>query len=103
LPGVNLERPFSASFGTIPNHCRAERGSPDGDLFDEHRGPGGLSGSPVWRIGASGRKRGEWSPELAQLVGIVTHWDKEARILIATRASKLLELTTIHAAARTKS
>jgi hypothetical protein len=91
---------FAMDFDITPS--QSERGSPEEDLFDEHRGPRGLSGSPVWRIGASGRKRGEWSPDLAQLVGIVTHWDQGAKLLIATKASKILELATIEAVATTK-
>jgi hypothetical protein len=73
-------------------HCQAGQGSPEGDLFDPHKGPRGLSGSPVWRIGASGRKVANWSPAWAQLVGIVTGWNEQKRVLVATRASKLLEL-----------
>src|SRR5258708_15319821 len=52
-------------------------------------GPFGLSGSPVWRLGASGKRVSEWTPECSQLVGVVTHWDKENKILIATQASKI--------------
>lgn len=82
--------------------CQAEQGSPEGELFDPHKGPGGLSGSPVWRIGASGRKVADWSPAWAQLVGIVTGWNKQKRVLVATRASKLLELAARDSGTTTK-
>jgi hypothetical protein len=72
--------------------CQAEQGGPAGELFDPFKGPRGLSGSPVWRIGASGRRIAEWSPDWAQLVGILTGWNEERRVLVATRASKVLEL-----------
>lgn len=67
-----------------------------GDTFtgQRPRGASGLSGSPVWRIGAAGRSIKNWDTECAQLVGIVTHWNEEQRVLIATRASCLLELAT---------
>ena len=55
------------------------------------QGAFGLSGSPVWRLGASGRNVNEWTPECRRLVGIVTGWNEEKKILIATLASRLLE------------
>lgn len=74
------------------------------DTFAGQRpgGAGGLSGSPVWRIGASGRSIKNWSPDRAQLVGVVTHRDEKARILIATRVSSLLELAAAESAAIAK-
>lgn len=65
--------------------------APDGrraDWLDPH----GLAGSPVWRIGASGRRADTWSPELSLLVGIVTQWRPVERILVATKCSALIEL-----------
>jgi hypothetical protein len=56
-----------------------------GDLVDPH----GLSGSPVWRIGASGRSRREWSPSDSLLVGIVTQWRPDEKVLVATSANRL--------------
>lgn len=75
-----------------------------GDNFPGQRpqGAGGLSGSPVWRIGAAGRSMKDWSPACAQLVGVVTHWNEQERILIATRVSSLLELAATESATRTK-
>jgi hypothetical protein len=99
LPGSLAPYQFAMDFDIT--HCQAERGRPEEDLFEELMGPRGLSGSPVWRIGASGRKRGEWSPECAQLVGVVTHWNQDSKLLIATKASKILELATIKAAVMT--
>jgi len=57
------------------------------------RGAYGLSGSPVWRLGASGRSARDWRPESSQLVGIITGWNASAKILIATSASKILEVS----------
>ena len=57
------------------------------------RGAFGLSGSPVWRLGASGMSSRQWTPECSRLVGVITNWNSEDRVLIATSASKLLELS----------
>jgi len=57
------------------------------------RGAFGLSGSPVWRLGTSGMSSRQWTPECSQLVGVITNWNSEAKILIATSASKLLEVS----------
>ena len=54
----------------------------------------GLSGSPVWRIGGSGESIRDWSPTRSRLVGIVTDWNREERILIATSAEKILEFVS---------
>jgi hypothetical protein len=56
------------------------------------RGAFGLSGSPVWRIGAAGRSAKDWTAEWCELVGIVTCWNAERKLLVATFASKLFEL-----------
>lgn len=53
--------------------------------------PHGLSGSPVWRIGISGRTRREWKAQDSLLVGVVTHWRPQQNILIATSAERLPE------------
>jgi len=58
------------------------------DWLDPH----GLSGSPVWRIGASGQKVDAWKPELSMLVGIVTAWRPDEKLILATRAAPLLDL-----------
>lgn len=47
--------------------------------------PAGLSGSAVWRIGASGATAEDWRPDMSALVGIVTHWKPDFKCLIATR------------------
>jgi hypothetical protein len=54
--------------------------------------PHGLSGSPVWRIGASGQKIDDWKPQLSQLVGVVTTWLPDEKLLFATTADSLLAL-----------
>jgi hypothetical protein len=46
--------------------------------------PHGLSGSPVWRIGASGRPARLWRPEHSLLVGVVTQWRPEQKVLVTT-------------------
>jgi hypothetical protein len=55
------------------------------DLLDPH----GLSGSPVWRIGISGRSSREWRPENSLLVGVLTQWSPSNKVLIATSMEKL--------------
>lgn len=64
---------------------------PDGKPA-EWLAPHGLSGSPVWRIGASGQKIDAWKPELSLLVGIVTTWLPDERLLLATKAGPLFTL-----------
>ncbi len=54
--------------------------------------PHGLSGSPVWRIGVSGRDVRDWTPELSVLVGIVTTWCPNDKLIIATNSSYLDQL-----------
>jgi hypothetical protein len=51
--------------------------------------PHGLSGSPVWRIGVSGRSSREWKPGDSLLVGILTQWCPDEKVLIATSTEKL--------------
>ena len=55
------------------------------DLVDPH----GLSGSPVWRIGVSGRSSRDWKPCDCLLVGILTQWRPDEKVLIATSMAKL--------------
>jgi hypothetical protein len=55
------------------------------DLVD----PRGLSGSPVWRIGVSGRSSREWKPSDSLLVGILTQWRPDEKVLLATSTDKL--------------
>lgn len=64
---------------------------PDGgqaDWLDPH----GLSGSPVWRIGASGQKVDAWKPELSLLVGVVTAWRPDEKLILATKIAPVLDL-----------
>lgn len=51
--------------------------------------PHGMSGSPVWRIGVSGRSPREWSVEDSLLVGLLTEWRDDEGLLVATEASRL--------------
>jgi hypothetical protein len=48
-----------------------------------------LSGSPVWRIGVSGRSSRDWKPGDSLLVGILTRWHPGEKVLIATSTEKL--------------
>jgi hypothetical protein len=56
------------------------------------KGAYGLSGSPVWRIGASDGPTRDWTPLASRLVGIVTDWNPDHKILIATSTAKLLDI-----------
>jgi hypothetical protein len=49
--------------------------------------PHGLSGSPVWRIGVSGRSARLWQPQDSLLVGVVTQWRPKQNVLVATSVS----------------
>jgi hypothetical protein len=51
--------------------------------------PHGLSGSPVWRIGVSGRSAHLWRPDDSLLVGVVTQWRPEQKVLVATSVSEV--------------
>jgi len=66
--------------------------APDRSRSDSFVDPGGLSGSPVWRIGISGRSRGEWSPALSLVVGFLTQWRPDEKVLVATSAGRLTEI-----------
>jgi hypothetical protein len=85
-------KPFQFAMDFEPENAHAESGEPEAALFEKPYGPGGLSGSAVWRIGASGRRAAEWTASWCELVGIVTHWQHERHLLIATRATELLAL-----------
>jgi hypothetical protein len=49
--------------------------------------PHGLSGSPVWRIGAEGESVASWTPRKCRLVGLVTKWKPDEKLLVATKLS----------------
>jgi hypothetical protein len=103
LPDELSPHQFAMDFDIT--HCQPEdERLPEPELFDDLalQGPRGLSGSPVWRIGASGLRIAEWAPQCARLVGVVTGWNPEKRVLIATRASSLLELASASPSATTK-
>jgi hypothetical protein len=51
--------------------------------------PHGLSGSPVWRIGVSGRSSRDWRPDDSLLVGILAQWRPDQKVLIATSTVKI--------------
>lgn len=80
-------KPFEFAVYFDPRSIRVEAGEPD--LLPD---PRGMSGCPVWRIGASGRRARDWSPEWCVLVGVVTQWRQDAEALVATGSPKLLEI-----------
>jgi hypothetical protein len=83
----NLPRdlePFQFAVEYDPAGMANETGAAQ-DLVDPH----GLSGSPVWRIGVSGRSSAEWKPSDSLLVGILTQWRPDEMVLIATSTEKL--------------
>jgi hypothetical protein len=86
LPG-DLQ-PFQFAMDFDPLGIRVE----PGQLSDRLPDPHGLSGCPVWRIGASGRSARDWTPDWSLLVGIVTEWRTDAEILVATRFARVLDL-----------
>jgi hypothetical protein len=85
-------KPFQFAMDFESENAHAESGEPEAGLFEEPYGPRGLSGSAVWRIGASGRRAAEWTSSWCELVGIVTAWQPERHLLIATKATELLAL-----------
>jgi hypothetical protein len=54
--------------------------------------PHGLSGSPIWRIGIADGTAIGWAPSQASLVGIVTQWRPDAKLLIASKLDRLAPL-----------
>lgn len=56
--------------------------------------PNGLSGSPVWRIGAYRSRAEDWTPNDCTLVGVITKWNTEKQLLVATSVERLLALGT---------
>lgn len=66
----------------------------DGVAFSDQKSHGayGLSGSPVWRIGASDCDwdTSKWSEENAQLAGIVTSWNEGHDLLVVTPINEIL-------------
>ncbi|MBW3598252.1 MAG: hypothetical protein KY475_13395 [Planctomycetes bacterium] len=62
----------------------SETGAPR-DLVD----PRGLAGSPVWRIGVSGRSSREWKTGDSLLVGVLTQWHPDENLLVATSMERL--------------
>ncbi len=79
--------PFQFAMDFDPGNFQGQNGQSI-EWVDPH----GLSGSPVWRIGASGQPMNEWSPELCLAVGVVTQWRPDEKILVATRWRHLLEM-----------
>lgn len=86
-PVAGLE-PHQFAIEFDPAGMRAMDG-PAGETFVD---PRGLSGSPVWRIGISGRSREEWSPALSLVVGFLVHWRPDDKVLVATSAERLSEI-----------
>jgi hypothetical protein len=70
-----------------PGNMRLIDGGGGSDAFVD---PHGLSGSPVWRIGISGGTAAAWSPDLSLVVGFLTQWRPDEKVLVASVASRLL-------------
>ena len=82
LPSTLQDFQFAVEYD--PAGMVAETGQSE-ELIDPH----GLSGSPVWRIGISGRSSHTWEPSECLLVGTVTRWSPDQKVLIATSTAKL--------------
>jgi len=81
-------RPFEFALEYDPDDM-ARRTGQASKLFNPH----GLSGSPVWRIGIGGRSASEWKVEDCLLVGLLTRWHQNERIVIATSIREIPEFT----------
>lgn len=77
-------QPFQFAIEYDPAGMVAPSGEPQ-EPVDPH----GLSGSPVWRIGVSGRSKRDWTPDHCLLVGVVTQWRPDYKVLVATSAAKI--------------
>lgn len=81
LPADKRPEEFAVDFE--PLWFRSQEGG-DADFIQ----PAGLSGSPVWRVGASV----PWSPDRSLLVGIVTRYNHDKRVLLIFGIASLLAL-----------
>src|ERR1700722_515074 len=98
-PGVfSKSLPYGAMqrLEALPSDLRSDQFALDFDPTNMHSldaetdfavDPHGLSGSPVWRIGLSGRSAAEWKPELSLIVGFLTQWRPAEKVIVASRAS----------------
>ena len=77
-------QPYQFAVDFDPSSMKLDTGA--GDPFID---PHGLSGGGVWRIGLSGGTAAGWKPQLSWLVGIVTQWRPDQKILIASKAERL--------------
>lgn len=77
-------QPFQFAVEYDPVGMMNETGASQ-DLVDPH----GLSGSPVWRIGVSGRSLHDWDPNDSLLAGVLTQWLPDEKVLIATSTARL--------------
>ncbi len=63
----------------------------NGSSFEDQPvwGSGGMSGSPVWDVGAvrCNWNINNWTEENMQFAGIVTHWNEGKKILVATKST----------------
>src|SRR5207244_6263106 len=86
-----LHQPTGCTLFPYTTLFRSEVSTGNGERVDSLNDPHGMSGCPVWRIGASGRLAKDWTPELCSLIGIVTEWRTDSEVLVATSASKRSE------------
>jgi hypothetical protein len=87
LPPDLNESQFALDYDPENMHANGDGASPD-SFVDPH----GLSGSPVWRIGASGKSAEHWTPDFSLLVGIITQWRPDEKILVASAISRIAQL-----------
>lgn len=91
LPGPPIPGLHSNYFSLIYNPEKARSVDPANaiSLSDPH----GLSGSLVWntRRVECGRQNRPWSPELAQVTGMLCRWDSSTSTLIAVRIEVILD------------
>jgi hypothetical protein len=92
----NFEGPDGVTLPGDTEHWRELFVPSEGETFpgQRPRGAYGLSGSPVWRIGAPDQPSRDWSPSAARLIGIVTDWNPDQKILIATSTAELIAVSS---------
>lgn len=85
--------PFQFALNFDPRNIQ----SGSGQRLDSLPDPWGLSGCPVFRIGVSGQRPGDWNSSLSRLVGFVTHWEPNLELLLATSVARVQALARLEA------
>ena len=73
-----------------PRNNLIQTGGSPADFEDPH----GLSGSAIWKVGWNGKYSSiddlsKWSPEEAEVIGIVHTWDEQGQCLIGTKIESI--------------